>query len=374
METERLLGERWNRIQTAVALERPDRIPVVLEYSGFAASVTDTVMAEFLGSPTKTLETMIAAYEIVGDGDAVNYGSFWPYGLCYDFFAKVRVPGVDLADDDMWQVEEKELLTREDYDRIVTLGWPVFFERFMKERILDDVPADRLPPIWKFPDVRRAWGEYGVPVLSGGDVTTPIELLCGARSFFEFFIDLAEIPDVVEAAMEAIVPHLAAQTVQAAKRRGYPAVWVGGWRGAPCLLSPEMWQRFVWRYFSRVVYQVVDSGLIAILHLDSDWTRELGHFRELPGRRCIVALDGASDIVEAKRVLGDHSCIMGDVPATLLVRGTEDQVYQYCTKLVRELGPEGFILQSGCDIPPNAKLGNVKAMVAAARESPSARC
>ena len=37
--------------------------------------------------------------------------------------------------------------------------------------------------------------------------------------------------------------------------------------------------------------------------------------------------------------------------------------------LIRELGPHGFILQSGCDIPANAKLENVRAMVAAAIES-----
>jgi len=35
----------------------------------------------------------------------------------------------------------------------------------------------------------------------------------------------------------------------------------------------------------------------------------------------------------------------------------------------RELGPQGFILQSGCDIPANAKLENVQAMVAAATGS-----
>lgn len=56
---------------------------------------------------------------------------------------------------------------------------------------------------------------------------------------------------------------------------------------------------------------------------------------------------------------------MGDVPASMLYMKTPDNVYEYSRKLVRELGPEGFILQSGCDIPTNAKLENVKAMVAA---------
>jgi uroporphyrinogen-III decarboxylase len=45
-----------------------------------------------------------------------------------------------------------------------------------------------------------------------------------------------------------------------------------------------------------------------------------------------------------------------------------DRVFEYGRRLIRELGPEGFILHSGCDIPENAKLENVQAMVAAALE------
>ncbi|MEA3232667.1 MAG: uroporphyrinogen decarboxylase family protein [Thermodesulfobacteriota bacterium] len=50
----------------------------------------------------------------------------------------------------------------------------------------------------------------------------------------------------------------------------------------------------------------------------------------------------------------------------MLYLETPDEIYAYCTKLIRELGPKGFILQSGCDIPANAGLMNVQAMVAAA--------
>jgi uroporphyrinogen-III decarboxylase len=105
-----------------------------------------------------------------------------------------------------------------------------------------------------------------------------------------------------------------------------------------------------------------------LLHLDSDWTRELEHFRELPKGKCIMALDGETDIFKAKEVLGDHLCLMGDVPASMLFLEEPDDVHRYCSRLIRELGPEGFILQSGCDIPTNAKLENVQAMVAAVRQ------
>ncbi len=214
MCTEDLYNQRLDRILKAVALEKPDRTPVVLEYSGFAANATHTPMAAFLKSPRTNIDTMIKAFELVGDGDAINYGAFWPYGLCYDFMAKVRVPGVDLPDNEMWQV--------------------------------------------------------------------------------------------------------------------------------------------------------VDAGLIALLHLDSDWTRELERFKELPRGKCILAFDGETAIFKAKEILGDHMCIMGDVPASMLFLKQPEDIYAYCTRLIRQLGPQGFILQSGCDIPANAKLENVQAVVAAA--------
>ncbi|MEJ2168439.1 MAG: uroporphyrinogen decarboxylase family protein [Desulfobacterales bacterium] len=361
-----LYHRRLTRILQTVALEEPDRIPVVLEYSGFAAHVTGTRMADFLGSPAKNLETMITAWRLVGGGDAVNYGSFWPYGLCYDFMSKVAVPGIDLPDDEMWQVVETELMTRADYDRLLGMGWPDFFNEFMSQRILRDVPQQYLPPVRKSPDVQKAWRAEGVPVLSGGDVTTPFELLCGSRSLMKFSRDLMEIPDKVAAAMDAIVPHLAGAAIQRAGNRGYPLVWIGGWRAAPCMLSPKMFTRFVWPYFRRLVGEVTDAGLIALLHLDSNWTRELERFRELPKGKCIMALDGETDIFEAKKMLGDHMCLMGDVPAFMLYLETPEAVAAYCIRLIRELGPNGFILQSGCDIPANAKLENVKAMVTAA--------
>jgi uroporphyrinogen-III decarboxylase len=266
----------------------------------------------------------------------------------------------------MWQVVESELLNRKDYDRILNIGWPDFFMEFMNKRILDDVPPEWMPPQRKSLNVKKAWREAGLPVLMNEIVTTPIELLCGSRSMEKFMIDLVEIPDKVEAVMNAIVPHLLAPTIQRTKKLGYPAVWIGGWRSAPFLYSPSMWRRFVWPYFSQVVKEVVDADLIALLHLDSDWTRELESFRELPKAKCLMGLDGETDIHKARDILDDHMCIMGDVPASMLFSGSPDKVYEYCRTLITELGPDGYILQSGCDIPTNAKLENVQAMVQAA--------
>ena len=372
MKQEALVNDRLTRIKKAVALQKPDRVPVVLEYSSFAARVTNTLLPEFLLNIKKSVEVMIQAYQLVAEGgetDAINYGRFSPYGLSYLWMSKVRVPGVDLPEDVSYQVVEKEMMKEEDYDRILEVGWPAFYKDFVKERILKSVPPEYLPPNQPTVNVTKEWAKNGVPVLSDGAVAPPFEFLCGGRSLNAFFMDLFDIPDKVQAVMDEMAPHISEPVCQQAKREGYPGVWVGGWRGAPAMLSPEMWNRFFWPYFRRLVLEVVENGLIPILHLDSGWDRELARFRELPKGKIIMALDGHTDIFRAKEILGGHICIMGDVPATMLSFEDPDTVYTYSSKLIRELGPEGFILQSGCDIPENAKLENVRAMVAAANTS-----
>lgn len=368
MNQEVTLKQRMIRIQEAIALRRPDRIPVVLEYAGFAAHATGIPMAEFLSSPKTATRTMIQAYHLIGDGDAINYGSFSAYGLSYLFGAKVRVPGVELPPNEMWQVVEKEIMSREDYDRILDVGWKTFFREFLAKRVFDDAEPSLLPEKQASADVIGMWAEQGVPVLTGGDVTTPFELLCGSRSLERFFLDLLDIPEKVSAVMDEMVPHLAGDPVRSALMKGYPVVWVGGWRTAPALLSPAMWERFVWPYFRRLVFEVAEAGIVPLLHLDSNWERELERFREFPKGKVIMALDGYTNIFKAKNVLGDHLCLMGDVPASMLAFGSPDEVYAYSRRLIAECGPEGFILQSGCDIPANAKMENVQAMVAAAMD------
>jgi uroporphyrinogen-III decarboxylase len=108
----------------------------------------------------------------------------------------------------------------------------------------------------------------------------------------------------------------------------------------------------------------VDAGIIPTLHLDSNWTLFLPCFRRLPRGKAVLELDSATDIFKAKEVLGDHLCLMGDVPASMLSLGTPDQVRAYVERLIDVVGAgSGFILSSGCDVPIDAKPENVRTMI-----------
>ena len=367
-----LYQERLARIRNAIELQPVDRIPFVFMGTAFAPRYMGVSMAEFCADPDLRVDVTLAAMDrLGGEFDGINS---LPAGriavaLSLAWLSRIAVPGRDLPDDSLWQVDEAEVMTVDDYDTIVERGWLAFLMEYLP-RVLD--PAEfRANAAWMESNltgvVDRCRDRGYVPV-SGGGTTIPFECLCGGRSMEEFFLDLHRIPDKVKAALDAMQPGLIQVGLDGARRSGIPAVWVGGWRAASAMLSPKMWNEFVFPYYLEMVTQLAEAGVVSVLHFDHDWTRDLSRLRELPARRCILNLDGWTDIRRAKEILGDHMAIMGDVPAPLLSTGTPDDIYAYVRDLVRDVGPTGLILCPGCDAPIDAKPENMHAFAAASLE------
>jgi len=134
-------------------------------------------------------------------------------------------------------------------------------------------------------------------------------------------------------------------------------------------MSPKHFEQLALPSLERIIDDLVASGITPLLHCDTDWTRFFEYFRRFPRGSCILELDGASDIFKAKEMLGDLMCIMGDVPAVMLAFATPEKVRDYCRRLIQVVGKGGgFILSSGCSLPPNAKPENVSVMREAVEE------
>ena len=138
-------------------------------------------------------------------------------------------------------------------------------------------------------------------------------------------------------------------------------------RGADIFLSPEQFEVFYWPYAKKLINALIDEGFIPCLFLEGDYTSRLEYFLELPKGKVLCRFD-SSDIFKAKEILKDHICIMGDVSNSILQLGSQQEVRDYCKKLIDVVGKGGgFIIAPG-SAPDDVKPENLKTMVEFTRE------
>lgn len=360
--------EKLDRIMAAVALESVDMAPVVSGNAAFNAAACEVKLSDYINDMELNCTCNIEGFKKSGNIDGVQLRLSTPYVLPGMWLSEIRVPGRDLPDNELWQVLEKELITDEDYDKILENGWDEWHNDFMVNRLGN--PAKETVKMTEYaPIAKKRFREAEIPCIKEGNIFSPFEMLCGGRSLAKFLVDdLLEQPDKIEEVFKIIhKSNMDKYTKQFESENKPFGVWVGGWRGTPGILSPAMFDRFAWPYFRELVDLCLNYNVLPIMHLDSSWDRGLEKFREFPTGKCIMALDGKTDMKLAKETVGDKMCIMGDVPAEMLAFSKKEEVYDYVTNLLKTMGPTGYIVCSGCDVPYNAKLENVQ-MMAQARD------
>lgn len=259
-------------------------------------------------------------------------------------------------------------MTTDDYDTLIEKGWTPFLMSYLP-RVIDPQEFQQSMG-WLMantPRIQQTYRDHGYVVVCDAPVNVgiPFEYLCGGRSMTKFIFDLHRMPNKVQAAMDVIVAEQLAQIRAAPRLPGIGGTWLGGWRAASALISPKLWNRFVWPYYLKLVEALVEVGITPVLHWDQDWTRDLVRLQELPAKKCILNPDGMTDMHKFKELVGDRMAMMGDVPASMFAAGTPDDIYNYVRDLVRLFGSTGLILCPGCDAPINTKPENMEAFVAA---------
>lgn len=137
-------------------------------------------------------------------------------------------------------------------------------------------------------------------------------------------------------------------------------------RSSNDFISPAHYERFAHPSIELITRYLDRHGIVSGLHCDGNWDRNFELMKDLPDST-YFQLDSTSDIFRARRVLGERRLLMGDVSATALAFGTPEEIDSYCERLLRDVGGRGrLILSSGCEVPPNAKPENVRAMIGAA--------
>lgn len=364
------------RIDAAIRLEKPDRVPVVPMISNVSAAHAGISMRRFYEDPQACMDAQRKTFLDLGGLDAMLMGGpTSPDVFKSGMPLRVKAPGKELPDDAVMQIDESQaLMMVEEYDVVASKGWDWTFANVIVPRRDPDAPRGLIGKIQGFlhvlPTIRGAqadakwYAQHGAQVLVGAPMLMPFELFCMGRTVHQFYMDLFRMPEKVIAASDAALPEIVKSAITVNKRAGAPWVFIGGTRGSSAMIGPKQFEKFYLPYLKKAVDEIIAAGLVPLFHFDSDWTGFLPYFREMPRGKCVLELDSATDIFKAKDTLRGHMCLMGDVAATLLKLGTPQQVIEYTKKLIDCVGGDGgFILSTGCDAPHDAKWENLKAMV-----------
>jgi hypothetical protein len=358
------------RMEAAVKLEPLDRIPCApLMDVYFPSRHKGWTTSMGLHNMRKGFEAIVDIFDELGGWDGMLLPGYsipaTPHVYTGIAVGKTLNPGNELGEDDVAQFVESEVLTHEDYDDIINLGWNGF--RLKAKDRFNPYPENRIVG-WAKNQMEQyryelgLWRKKGIRSLCGALTMSPLMILSTSRTLLEVTKDIYRIPDKLEAVMDAMVDDLIADAIEAARLSGEPGVMLVMERGGCFYYALKIYERFEFPHLKKMVEAFAKEGLITVMHLDQDYTLNLPYFKELPPKMVVA------DIFKAKEILKGHMCIAGDVPAALSSLGTPEEVGEYCKKLIQVVGEGGgFILSSGCTVPVDCKPENLKAMVDTAK-------
>ncbi len=330
---------------TAIELKEPDYIPVVPQMTYTTARITGITFQEAMYSAEKMAEALIAGYKAIGyDGIYVGWES------SFDLVAEAMGCTLRVPPEGIPTVGERVVNNPSDLDKI---------------KLADPERDGRLPVHLRAIELVRKEAGRDTPLLKY--VPGPFTLAGLLRGQEKFLLDLVRNPDLVRGILKPATESSRRFAV-AVVERGANIVVVADPLASTSVISPRMFDQFAFPYTKEVVTAVSEAGGVPSLHICGATTPILKRMADTGAR--IVELDYLVDLEFAKEEIGRSVCIEGNVnPTRALLSGRPEDVEREARECIIKAGRGGgFILSSGCEVPLNAPLENVRAMVLAARK------
>ncbi|MDR2605676.1 MAG: hypothetical protein LBC38_00140 [Oscillospiraceae bacterium] len=138
-------------------------------------------------------------------------------------------------------------------------------------------------------------------------------------------------------------------------------------KGMDGFLNPEHYRKYYWKHLQAIIEAIIDSGHVPYIYTEGKYNSRLDCLAEVPTGKVYYHFEDV-DMELAKSKLGKVACIAGGFNAARLDWGTPEQIRDEVKQLLDVCAPGGgFIFETGCGIG-NAKRENVVAMFETVRE------
>lgn len=406
--SQELFDEREKRVNDAIELKTPDRIPVVIMFGFVPATYGGITARQAMYDADKCGEAWTKAMLYFEPDMADNpfTARFLGAALEHLDFKQLKWAGHGVDEDQPYQFIEGEYMKGDEYDHflfdpsdyMVRRYWPRVFGALR--------PFESLPPLNQFisyymgltnlafldsPEMEQAleamlaaaralkqtisgsmafgqrMKELGFPMQFGGITQAPFDTV---SDFFRGtrggMIDMFRQPDKLLEATEKMLPIMLDMGL-ATKRRGGKRVFIPLHKGLDGFMSADQFKTFFWPTLKRLIEGLIAEDLNPIVLWEGDCTSRLEVIGDIPAGKAVYYLE-RTDIFRAKEVLGDRVCLRGNVPLSILCTGTTDDVKAYCRKLIDVVGKDGGYIMDAGAIVDGAKIENLKVMIDFTRE------
>ena len=407
--TEELRKAREQRIKKAIQLDVPDRVPFLPIFQFFSAYYGGITPREAMYD----YEKAYAAYKkTILDFEPDMYAgpAIFRSGPVLEALdcKQLRWPGHGVEETLSYQFVEKEYMQAVEYDEFIENPSDWLLTRYMP-RIFGSLKAFE-----KMPSLFDQFYYYGAPsaglaMMGSPDVQDAFDrLLKAARESFQwvnhlqrfvkemrefgfdpFFyvatyapfdmigdnfrgtraliLDMYRHSDKLLEALEKATQVVIKMATRRAAAGGINMVYIPLHKGADGFMSEDQYTTFYWPFLKKLILGVIDADLIPYVYTEGSYNTRLEILRDVPKGKVLYHFETV-DMAKAKDVLGDVACISGNVPNSLLISGTPDEVRDYCRTLIDVAGKGGGFIMDSAAIIDQARPENVKAMAEATKE------
>jgi hypothetical protein len=407
-EAEKAYRGRVTRFTRAFQVEKPDRVPCILPAGNFPAYYAGTDLRTVMYDYDELKRAWRKFLHEIGDMDTFFGPGMIPPGRALEAvdYKLYRWPGRGISGNTtVYQCVEGEYMKADEYDDLIKdpsnfwlrIYLPRVFGAFEPLRdippfttieeiaIMSFVPygssdvqaafrailkAGRESKKWMSAvmDVSQEAMELGFPGVMGGLSKAPFDTLGDTlRGTRAIMMDMFQRPHKLLEAMERIAPLTIDSAISSVGESGPPIIMMPLHKGADGFMSQKQYETFYWPTFKKVIMALVNEGIMPVLFAEGSYNTRLDIIKELPKASVAWWFD-KTDMARAKEVLGDKACIIGNVPTSLLMTGTPQEVKEHCRKLIEVCAPGGgYVLSGGANID-EGNPDNLRAMMAAAKE------
>jgi hypothetical protein len=401
IQNKKLYEERKKRVSDAIALKKPDRVPISPKIGTYYARAYGISVYEIM-KDIRNVEPGVVAFLNDFKPDYFRSPVLYPIDPLEQLestFIKWPGPTHGLPLNSSFQILDDTYLEDDEFDEFVfdpthfiitkllprknkalkgfeklyfrnpieqslLVDMSILAQPDVKESMMAAIRAGELTAKWLqgMRQISQKVVEMGFPLGPSFAQSCPFDMFAdNIRGFVTTIVDMKERPEQLEEALEVMERICIERTISGARARNAEYVLIPLHAGSDEFMSREDYERFYWKGLRAMIMAIVNEGMVPFVFCEGKYNSRLDIISDVPKGK-VVYLFESVDMIRAKKTVGQVACICGNLSTATLAFGTRQQTIDECKWLIDNCAYGGGFIMDCSIVLDNAKRENLEAM------------